>query len=79
MSAPMWSPRRARCTAPGSPQRDGQERASWWLTAEAIVSARTVRPGGGSKRAEPTKTAPTADGAPFNDPLPWGEPWLKRN
>ena len=25
--------------------RDGQERASWGVTAEAIVSARTVRPG----------------------------------
>ena len=54
--------------------RDGQEREGWSLTAEAIVSARTVRPGGGRKRAEPAKTAPTADGAPFDDPLPWGEP-----
>ena len=37
-----------------------------------------VRPGGGRKRAEAAKPAPAGasvdDGAPFNDPLPWGAP-----
>jgi single-stranded DNA-binding protein len=31
--------------------RDGVERTSWSATAEQIVSARTVRPGGHAKRA----------------------------
>jgi len=71
----MWSPRRARCTAPGSPQRDGQERESWWLTVEAIVSARTVRPVIGRKRAEAAKPARASrDGEPFDDPIPCGAP-----
>ncbi len=39
--------------------RDGQEREGWSLTAESIVSARTVRPGSGRKHAE---TAPAAPG-----------------
>ncbi len=54
--------------------RDGQERISWSLTIESILSARTVRPAGGRKRAETAKPAPAGtsveDGAPFNDPLP---------
>ncbi len=54
--------------------RDGQEREGWSLNVESIVSARTVRPGGGRKRAEAAKAAPAdtsvEDGAPFNDPLP---------
>ncbi len=54
--------------------RDGQEREGWSLTAESVVSARTVRPSGGRKRADAAKPAPAgapADGgAPFNDPLP---------
>ncbi len=54
--------------------RDGQERESWSLNVESIVSARTVRPSGGRKRAETAKPAPPGtsvkDGAPFNDPLP---------
>ena len=54
--------------------RDGQERQGWSLTVESVVSARTVRPGGGKKRAETAKAAPAgvpADGGvPFNDPLP---------
>ena len=56
--------------------RDGQERESWNVTVEAIVSARTVRPGGGRKRAGTAKGAPagtpTSSGAPFNDPIPPG-------
>ncbi len=56
--------------------RDGQERESWSLNVDAIVSARTVRPGGGRKRAGATPDAAdvTADngGAPFNDPIPPG-------
>ena len=54
--------------------RDGQEREGWSLTAESIVSARTVRPGGGKKRAETARAAPAGasagNGRPFNDPLP---------
>ncbi len=54
--------------------RDGQERESWSLNVESIVSARTVRPGGGRKRAETAPAAPagaSADaGRPFNDPIP---------
>ena len=56
--------------------RDGQEREGWSLTVESIVSARTVRPGGGRKRAETAKAAPAGtpagNGAPFNDPIPPG-------
>ncbi len=56
--------------------RDGQEREGWSLNVDAIVSARTVRPGGGKKRAEAAKAAPpgasASNGAPFNDPLPPG-------
>ncbi len=54
--------------------RDGQERESWSLNVDAIVSARTVRPSGGRKRTETAKAAPagaSADaGRPFNDPIP---------
>lgn len=54
--------------------RDGQERQGWSLTAESIVSAQTVRPTGGRKRAETAKAAPAgasaSNGAPFNDPIP---------
>ena len=54
--------------------RDGQAREGWSLTIQAIVSARSVRPGGGRKRAEAAKHAPAGasagNGAPFNDPIP---------
>ena len=54
--------------------RDGQERESWSLNVDAIVSARTVRPSGGRKRAGTAKAAPAGasagNGAPFNDPIP---------
>lgn len=40
--------------------RGGQERKGWSLTVEAIVSARTVRPSGGRKRAD--KPAPQPAG-----------------
>ncbi len=56
--------------------RDGQERQGWSLTVESVVSARTVRPGGGRKRAEAAKPAPidapAGNGTPFNDPIPPG-------
>ncbi|HEX2796054.1 MAG TPA: single-stranded DNA-binding protein [Immundisolibacter sp.] len=42
---------------------DGTGREQLQLVADALVSARTVRPGGGRKRAE--------DGAPFDDGLDW--------
>lgn len=54
--------------------RDGQEREGWSLTAESIVSARMVRPGGGKKRAETAKAAAAGasagNGMPFDDPIP---------
>ena len=53
--------------------RDGQEREGWSLTVESIVSARTVRPSGGRKRAETVKAAPPGAGA-FDDPIPWQAP-----
>ena len=55
---------------------NGQEREGWSLIIESIVSARTVRPGGGRKRTEAAKAAPAGatpdDAAPFNDPIPPG-------
>ena len=55
--------------------RGGVEREGWSLTVEAIVSARTVRPGGGRKRTESAKPAPagapTDEGVPFDDAIPW--------
>ncbi len=55
--------------------RDGQERESWSLIVEAIVSARTVRPGGGRKRTKSAKPAPAGapadEGVPFDDAIPW--------
>jgi single-stranded DNA-binding protein len=47
--------------------RDGQQRTGWSATAEQIVSARTVRPGGRAKRAEDLFRAPTrpAGGPPL--------------
>ena len=55
--------------------RDGQEREGWSLTVESIVSARTVRPGGGrTSRRREVSIAPAGasadNGAPFNDPIP---------
>ena len=56
--------------------RDGAEHEGWSLTVEAIMSARTVRPSGGRKRAEAAKGAPAgapaSNGAPFDDPIPPG-------
>ena len=53
---------------------NGQEREGWSLTVDAVVSARTVRPGGARKRAETAKPAPAGasagNGTPFNDPIP---------
>ena len=57
--------------------RDGQEREGWSLTVESIVSARTVRPGGGrTSRRRDVSIAPAGASAgnatPFNDPIPSG-------
>ncbi len=54
--------------------RDGQERESWSLNIEAIVSARTVRPSGGRKRAETAKAAPAGAPAGNGAPLPADAP-----
>jgi single-stranded DNA-binding protein len=39
--------------------RDGQERSSWSVAVEQLISARSVRPGGRAKRAEELFRAPT--------------------
>ena len=53
---------------------NGTEKESWSLTAESIISARTVRPGGGKKQNPESAPAPAdnpADaGSPFDDPVP---------
>ena len=67
--AAMGALHRTRFTA-----RDGTEREGWSLNVDALVSARTVRTGGGRKRAKPAEPAPATDGAPFDDPIPWGAP-----
>ena len=52
---------------------NGTEKESWSLTAESIVSAQSVRPGG-KKKKEPTPE-PAADkaqsGQPFDDEIPF--------
>jgi single-strand DNA-binding protein len=57
--------------------RDGQERAEWSLSAESIVSARTVRPGGPRRRVDGSRQAsrPSGDALP-NDSVGdlWGDP-----
>ena len=45
---------------------DGAQREQWQLVADALVSARTVRPGGARKAR-----TPDADAPPIDDPLPW--------
>ena len=58
--------------------RDGQEREGWSLNVESIVSARTVRPGGGRKRAASGAASSHGErrgpdqGTPFDDPIPPG-------
>ena len=47
--------------------RDGHEREGWSLTVASILSARTVRPGGGRKRAQP-------GGAPASTPATTANP-----
>lgn len=79
--AAMGSLHRSRFTG-----RDGQERESWSLTVDSIMSARTVRPAGGRKHGRPSAvvagddhhvgagvaaTTSSDDGAPFDDPLPF--------
>ncbi len=46
--------------------RDGVEREGWSLTCEQIMSARTVRPGGGRKHKDSADT--TVDQRPAADP-----------
>ncbi len=64
------------CAIMGALQRtrytrhDGTEREGWSLTCDSIVSARTVRPGGGRKRARATTAAPVGNGAPVGGPAP---------
>lgn len=58
--------------------RDGQEREQWALTADAIVSARTVRPSGERKaqrngdvnrQREAVQQAQAPEPVPFDDPI----------
>jgi len=43
---------------------NGEERASWSVRADSLVSARTVRPGGGRRRAAPKPAADFVDDDP---------------
>ncbi len=54
--------------------RDGVEREGWSLTINALMSARTVRPPGGRKRAEAQRPSAAVSGgadAEFNDEIPF--------
>ncbi len=53
--------------------RDGTEREGWSLTIDQLMSARTVRPHGGRRRAEAQRPSAAASGAAdaeFDDVLP---------
>src|SRR5215471_16506879 len=49
--------------------RDGQERTSWSLTADAVISARTVRPSGGRRQSPSTISRSSAQTALPSDSL----------
>ncbi|WP_295885430.1 single-stranded DNA-binding protein [uncultured Thiohalocapsa sp.] len=52
---------------------DGTARESWQLIADALVSARTVRPGSARSNRQGTTGPPkpsNSDAAPFDDPVP---------
>lgn len=62
--------------------RNGEERERWRVIADAVVSARSVRPKGGRRRGDHAgesanasrrpATRPARDGQlPFDDPLPF--------
>ena len=54
--------------------RDGTDRESWSLMAQSLVSARTVRPGGGRKKKDQATTQkPVSDTAQhdFSDDIPF--------
>jgi len=46
--------------------KDGTERESWTLLADAVITARSGRPG---QRRQPQQRAPAP--APFDDAMPW--------
>lgn len=48
--------------------RDGKERQDLQVVADTLISARTVRPGGGRKTRE-KKPGRAADPAPFDEPM----------
>jgi single-strand DNA-binding protein len=58
--------------------RDDVEREGWSLTADALMSARTVRPGAGTKKATPAAlgtlqapfAGPVGGTSDLDDPLP---------
>lgn len=53
--------------------RDGEARERLQVVADSLISARTVRPGGGRKVASSAPPASSSP-APFDDPMPsdWG-------
>ena len=54
--------------------KDGQERESWSLLADALHSSRTVRPGGPPRKSAGTTRASgpaTGDSEPFHDEVPF--------
>ena len=54
--------------------KSGEERSSWSLRVDAIISARIARPPGGRKRKPEPEPEPADDpaeaGQPFDDPVP---------
>jgi len=49
--------------------RDGEEREQWSLTAEALISSRMTRPGGGRQRQRSGGQTAVDAGAPFDDDM----------
>ena len=48
--------------------RDGTEREGWSLTVDALMSTRTVRPGGGRKRGAAQRPSAAASGGAADEP-----------
>ena len=54
--------------------RDGVEREGWSLTAETVISGRTVRPGGGSKAKNDSRREAEQQSGPPSDRTSGEEP-----
>jgi single-strand DNA-binding protein len=53
----------------------GEQRRQFQIVADSVVSARTVRPGGGKRRSQGQGTTRTRNGAQsFQEPAPFDDP-----